>query len=222
MRCSQCEDNLFDEYCECCDGESSTSEEKEPTQKDIMKMMSNSRYRKSHKKFGKLLISGSGREYAQSSAAAMSWLIVFILAALIMIGCAVAANIFGYETHTVGGSIGREVAGLFGFGSPDITFRTNVYYIILFGGFITVSAMIIATMILHRHGSKTKIWVFKDGIVGEGADEGLSSGSISSALTGLSSFQLGYDKIASVDIKNKNYFIHQCLWKSVCSFSSKS
>ena len=145
---------------------------------------------------GKLLISGNGKDYVRSQSD--QWIIVILFAVGFIVLGFVLANEFGYET--VGGAIGGAIGGWIGVTPPQV--RTIWYSIFLFGGVLVAALMIAYCVLLDVYAGKTEIEVYENGIKGAGGGPKFL---ISTEDTvSVSTFQLEYDRIASVDVSRKN------------------
>ena len=144
---------------------------------------------------GKLLVSGNGRDFVKSTA--HNWVVFIIIAiALIVIGF-VLANQFGYQT--VGGAIGQGIGGWLGVTAPQV--RTGAYYIFALGGVGLAAILIGYGAIQDIYAGKTEIHVYENGIKGAGGGAKFAQ-SLEDTMT-ISTFQLEYDRVASVDVAHK-------------------
>ena len=135
---------------------------------------------------GELLISGSGKKLAEKTTGNW-WSVLFITGMIAIIGF-LFANMFGYQTvRLVGGAI---------------QVKTQVYNIFMWSGIFMAVAYLGMVLLYGTIAAKTEIFVHENGIKGEGVGPKFIQ---YLGDTDLSSFQLGYDSISSVDITNKNY-----------------
>lgn len=135
---------------------------------------------------GKLLVSGHGKDFVKSTA--IVWVLLILIA-----GGAVAlgfflANEFGYDATL---------------GLLRIQVRTGLYYVFAFGGIVIAAVIICYSVMQDISTTKTKIFVYENGIKGAGGGPKFTQ-SLEDTVT-ISSFELTYDQIASVDITNKKF-----------------
>lgn len=144
---------------------------------------------------GKLLISGNGKDFVKSTAT--NWIIIVIIAIAFIVLGVILANQFGYQT--LGGTAGRVAGGVFGVTPPQV--RTVAYYIFMWGGIILAAIIVVHGLLQDIFATKTEIFVYENGIKGIGGGPKFAQ-SLEDTTT-VASFELEYDRIASVDITHK-------------------
>ena len=133
---------------------------------------------------GNLLISGNGKDYVKSVAG--HWVTTIIIAVVFAVVGFLLADQFRADLVVRSGAI----------------VRSPIYYMFMWGG-IGAAAVILGIGWIHDlYAAKTEIFVHENGIKGAGVGPKFGS-SIEDTMT-ISQFQLEYDRIASVDIGNRN------------------
>ncbi|MCL2200075.1 MAG: zinc ribbon domain-containing protein [Defluviitaleaceae bacterium] len=153
---------------------------------------------------GKLIVLGDGRNFFKNR----DWAIYILIAVGLLVLGFILANQFGYRT--LGGSIGSGVGGAFGFNVPRV--RTGLYSLLVWGGVIGAAACIISIIGQNYYVSKTEIYIYENGIRGKaGGSRFLRK--LEDTME-ISSFQLEYSNISSVDITYKSLLSINAFGKS--------
>lgn len=144
---------------------------------------------------GKLIISGNGKDFVKSTA--HNWIFFILIAIVLVVVGFVLANQFG--VRTLGGAIGQGIGGLLGVAAPQV--RTGAYYTFMWGGIGSAVLLIGYGLMQDIYAGKTEIYVYENGIKGAGGGPKFAQ-SLEDTMK-ISSFQLEYDRIASVDVTHK-------------------
>jgi NADH:ubiquinone oxidoreductase subunit 5 (subunit L)/multisubunit Na+/H+ antiporter MnhA subunit len=142
---------------------------------------------------GKMVISANGDEYRKSSPG--SWVIMVVIAvALVALGFILAAQ-FGY----------RNVAGGDLWGLTTRQMRTGLWHVSVWGGILSAVGVVIYALGLWHSYGKMEIRVYENRVRGAGG--GPKFGSSFEDSYQISSFDLTYDQISSVDVTAKDHLV---------------
>ena len=175
------------------------SSEEVSSPQDLLEQVSSKNYQKKpHKQFGCFLTEDSGKEYAQTrnyGTRMFIWIVLWVLC--------VAGTVYLYVAITLPAVEMINDAIAWGANTSEMGWYLFLTWVTLFSLIVIDIAYLVYLFLVDSIVKKTRVSVFESGITGVGAGKRL--GSWSFVYSDTSRFQLGYNKIASVDVKKENF-----------------